>query len=44
MRKPEAHDKAISDYTKAIQLNPKDPDTYCNRGVSYYRKNDYEGD
>jgi hypothetical protein len=26
MRKPGAHDKAISDYTNAIQLNPKDPE------------------
>ena len=27
--------QAISDYTKAIELNPKDAEAYYNRGVAY---------
>ena len=34
---------AISDYTKAIELNPKDANTYYNRGNSKRKLNDYYG-
>lgn len=27
--------EAISDYTKAVELDPKYTDAYCNRGVAY---------
>ena len=30
----EKFNKAIADYTKAIQVNPKDADSYYNRGVA----------
>ena len=33
---------AISDYTKAIEINPKDPDSYNNRGYSKHMIKDYE--
>jgi tetratricopeptide (TPR) repeat protein len=35
-------DRGIVDYTKAIEINPKDIDAYQNRGISYYHKNDYD--
>lgn len=32
------YDRAISDYDKAIEINPKDTDAYHNRGLAYYDK------
>ena len=34
---------AISDYTKAIEINPKDANAYVNRGVSKASLEDYYG-
>jgi tetratricopeptide (TPR) repeat protein len=36
------YDKAISDFTKAIEINPRHADAYYTRGVVYYYKKDYE--
>jgi tetratricopeptide (TPR) repeat protein len=36
------YDKAISDFTKAIEINPRHADAYYSRGVVYYYKKDYE--
>jgi len=36
------YDNAISDFTKAIEINPKHADAYYSRGVVYYYKKDYE--
>jgi tetratricopeptide (TPR) repeat protein len=35
-------DGAIADYSKAIELNPADPDAYDNRGVARLRKGDLD--
>jgi tetratricopeptide (TPR) repeat protein len=35
------YDQAISDYSKAIELNPKDADAYKNRGAAYLDKGQY---
>jgi tetratricopeptide (TPR) repeat protein len=32
--------ESIADYTKAIELNPKDALAFCGRGVAYYRLSD----
>jgi len=32
------YDEAISNYTKALEINPRDADAYYNRGVVYNRK------
>src|SRR5262249_48895382 len=37
-----AYDKAILDYTEAIRLNPKDADTYNNRGSMSLQKGAYD--
>jgi tetratricopeptide (TPR) repeat protein len=29
------YDKAIADYSKAIEINPRDADVYSNRGAAY---------
>lgn len=34
-------ERAISDYTKAIELDPNDAYPYHHRGLAYYRKGDY---
>lgn len=34
--KTEQYDKAVADYSRAIQLKNNDPTTYCNRGGAYY--------
>jgi tetratricopeptide (TPR) repeat protein len=36
------YDRAIADFTKAIELDPQDPMAYDRRGGAYYRKGDYE--
>ena len=36
------YNEAISDYTKAIEINPMYADAYYTRGVVYYYKKDYE--
>jgi Tfp pilus assembly protein PilF len=35
------YDRAIADFTKAIELNPQDPMAYDHRGDAYYRVHDY---
>jgi tetratricopeptide (TPR) repeat protein len=37
------YDGAIADYTKAIELNPKYVEAYCNRGTAELLKRDYDG-
>ena len=34
--------EAISDYTKALEINPGDAGTYYARGFTYYFKKEYE--
>ena len=34
--------KAISDYNKAIEINPRDAKAYNNRGNAYQRKGQYD--
>lgn len=34
---------AINDYAKAIELNPKNPKAYLNRGISKAKMKDYQG-
>ena len=36
------YDQAISDYTKAIDLNPRDDVAYYNRGVAHAAKGQYD--
>ena len=36
------YDKAISAYTKAIELNPEYAEAYCNRGPVYTEKGQYD--
>ena len=36
------YDRAVSEYTVAIGLNPQDADVYYNRGVAYARQGEYE--
>ncbi len=35
------YDKAIADYTKAIESNPRSDEAYYNRGNAWYDKGDY---
>ena len=35
------YDEAISDFTRAIEINPKHGDAYYSRGIVYYYKKDY---
>ena len=35
-------DKAIADYTKAIEINPRDAEAYNYRGIAYYYKARYD--
>jgi tetratricopeptide (TPR) repeat protein len=37
------YDGAIADYTKAIEINPKYTEAYCNRGTAKLLKRDYDG-
>nr|MCW1970514.1 protein kinase [Anaerolineae bacterium] len=36
------YDRAMADYSKAIELNPNNPDYWKSRGVSYWWKKDYD--
>ena len=36
------YDQAISDYTRALEINPRDAGAYKNRGAAYYFKREYE--
>lgn len=36
------HNKAIADFTKAVELNPKFAGAYNNRAVACYIKGEYE--
>ena len=35
------YDTAITDYNRAIELNPKEPDVYFSRGLAYFNKQSY---
>ena len=35
------YDQAISDFTKAIEINPKYAGAYYNRGDAFYKKGEY---
>ena len=35
------YDRAITDYTKAIELEPRNPSAYNDRGIAYTSKGDY---
>ena len=37
------HYGAISDYTQAIEINPRQPNPYVNRGVSKWKVGDKKG-
>jgi tetratricopeptide (TPR) repeat protein len=39
----EEFDKAITDYNKAIEINPKDAELYLWRGITMYNKKDFDG-
>ena len=36
------YDKAISEYTKAIELDPRHDRAYNNRGIQYFVKKEYD--
>lgn len=36
------YEQAISDFNKALEINPKYADAYYNRGYTYYLKEEYE--
>ncbi len=36
------YDEAISDYTKALEINPRDASAYVGRGVAYFDKGQYD--
>jgi tetratricopeptide (TPR) repeat protein len=36
------YDQAISDFTKALEINPRDDRAYYNRGFIYYLKKEYD--
>jgi tetratricopeptide (TPR) repeat protein len=36
------YERAISDYTKALEINPKLAEVYYNRGATYSRKQEYD--
>jgi tetratricopeptide (TPR) repeat protein len=35
-------DQAISDFTKALEINPRFAMAYNNRGIAYYSKRQYD--
>lgn len=40
--KSKNYQQAIAEYTKAIQIDPNNTDTYNNRGFAYYKLKDYQ--
>ena len=36
------YDLAISDFNKALDINPRDAEAYCNRGIAYREKGQYD--
>jgi tetratricopeptide (TPR) repeat protein len=36
------YDQAISDYTKALEINPRFAEAYNNRGIAYFEKREYD--
>jgi tetratricopeptide (TPR) repeat protein len=40
--KENLYDQAISDYTKALEIEPRYALAYVNRGIAYYFKREYE--
>jgi len=36
------YERAVSDYSRAIELDPEDAWSYCNRGLSFYYQKEYE--
>jgi len=36
------YDRAIADFTKALEINPRLAQAYYNRGVAYERKGEYD--
>ena len=36
------YDQAISDYTKALEINPRDAWAYFDRGNAYFEKGEYD--
>ncbi len=36
------HDQAISDYDKALEINPRNAKPYYNRGIAYFEKGQYD--
>jgi Flp pilus assembly protein TadD len=34
--------RAVSDYNKALEINPNDAEAYYNRGIAYDNKKEYE--
>lgn len=36
------HDRALSDYNRSVELNPKNARTYFNRALAYANKKDYD--
>jgi tetratricopeptide (TPR) repeat protein len=41
-RKKNEYDKALTDYTRAIELNPRYGTAFLNRGVAYHDKGEYD--
>jgi tetratricopeptide (TPR) repeat protein len=36
------YDEAISDYNKALEINPRYAEAYCGRGLAYDNKGQYD--
>ncbi|HYA26900.1 MAG TPA: tetratricopeptide repeat protein [Thermodesulfovibrionales bacterium] len=36
------YDRAISDYNKTLEKNPRDAEAYTNRGIAYGQKKEYD--
>jgi len=36
------YDQAISDFSKAIELNPRDAESYYTRAIAYFSKREYD--